>query len=138
MNPNYKLYYVINKTTMNYYNTQEEGKGLYLAYSWSIENQNFSNSIISAVLEDIQLVDKYLYNRLDHYRYDGWRLEPWTRSQDIIDIYLLSGWLIFQRLEYGILRGPLDGTGVDLTQISIINSDMNLLWIASSIMVWIA
>ncbi|MFX1504770.1 MAG: hypothetical protein ACFFDC_01530 [Promethearchaeota archaeon] len=71
LNPNCKIYHVINKTVIDYYNTQEDGKGLYLAYSWSIENQNFSNSMISAVLEDINLVDKYLYNRLDHYRYDG-------------------------------------------------------------------
>ena len=89
-------------------------------------------------LEDIQLIDKYLYNRLDNYRYDDWRLDHWTTSQDIIDIHLSSGWFIFQRLEYGIIRDPLDGDGLYLTQISIIDSNMNLLWIASSISVWIA
>ncbi|MFX1504769.1 MAG: hypothetical protein ACFFDC_01525 [Promethearchaeota archaeon] len=65
-------------------------------------------------------------------------MDPWTTSQAIRDIHLLSGWLMFQRLEYGIIRGPLDGTGIDLTQISILDSNMNLIWIASSIMIWIA
>jgi hypothetical protein len=135
LNRNYKLYNVINKTTIDYYNTLYDGKGLYLAYAWSVENQNFSEIVISAILEDIQLIDKYLYNRLDNYRYDDWRLDHWTKSQDIIDIPLLSGWFIFQRLKYGIIRDLLDGDGLYLTQISIIDSNMNLLWIASSISV---
>ena len=109
-----------------------------MAYSWSLENQNFAESLISEILEDIQLIDGYLYNRLDHYRYEGWKLDHWTKSQDIIDIHLLSGWFIFQRLEYGIIRSSLDGDGLYLTQLSIIDSSMNLLWIASSISVWIA
>ena len=135
---NYKVYNVIDNTSIDYYATRDEGKGMYLAYSWSLENQYFSENGISAILEDLQLIDKYLYNRLDHYRYNDWRLDHWTTSQDITDIHLISGWFIFQRLEYGIIRGSLDGDGLYLTQISIIDLNMNFLWIASSISVWIA
>ncbi|WP_455139177.1 hypothetical protein [Candidatus Hodarchaeum mangrovi] len=138
LNHNYKVYNVIDNTTIDYYATRDEGKGMYLAYSWSIVSQNFSETVISAILEDLQLVDQYLYNRLDRYLYDDWRLDYWITNQNITDIHLLSGWFIFQRLEYGIIRGPLDGDGLHLTQISIIDSNMNLLWIASSIAFWIA
>ncbi|MHA3965085.1 MAG: hypothetical protein AM325_016275 [Candidatus Thorarchaeota archaeon SMTZ1-45] len=128
---------VIDNATIDYYNSQHDGNGLYLAYSWSLENLNFSENVISEILEDIKLVDEYLYNRLDSYR-PNWRLDHWTTSQDISLIHLISGWFIFQRLEYGIVRSPLDGEGFYLTQISIIDTNMDLLWIASSIINWIA
>lgn len=139
LNRNYLLYNVINKTTIKYYNyTPYDGNGLYLAYSCSLENPNFSENVISAILEENQIIDKYVYNKLDHYRDEDWRSDYWTTSQDIIDIHLISGWFIFQRLEYGVIRDPLDGDGFLLSQISILDSNMNLLWIASSIMVWIS
>lgn len=135
---NYMLYTVINKTTIDYYNSRHAGNGLYLAYSWSLENLNFSENVISEILEDIQLVDEYLYNRLDSYRYGNWSLDHWTTSQDISDIHLISGWFIFQRLEYGVVRSPLDGDGLYLTQLSVLDTNMDLLWIASEISIWIA
>jgi hypothetical protein len=137
MDRDYTIYNVINETTIDYYNSQYDGKGTYLAYAWSIENLTFSENVISEILEDIQLVDVYLYNRLDIYRYHNWSLEDWTISQDINEIQLSSGWFIFQRLEYGV-GFSLGGDGIYLTQISIIDENMNMLWMASDVTVWIA
>ena len=138
----------INQSTIDYYKVsraEHQGAALYLAYAWSINSLNLSYQEIKTFLMELNC-ELFLFMplfsctpRIDYLSLNrGWML---TQDQDPINISISSGWLIFQQLEHGKLDPPfpsLSGGGEVTRQISILDSNETLIWMASQNSFWMA
>ena len=133
----------INQSTIDYYKVsraEHQGAALYLAYAWSINSLNLSYHEIKTFLMELNCeLFLFMCPRIDELSLNrGWML---TQDQDPINISISSGWLIFQQLEHGKLDPPfpsLSGGGEVTRQISILDSNETLIWMASEYSFWMA
>lgn len=137
----------INQSTIEYYkdsHIEQKGKALYLAYAWSIQSPNLSYHEIKTLLMELNC-ELFLFRplfsctpRIDELSFKNKR---WILTQDQDPINISSGWLIFQQLEHGKLNPPfpsLNGEGEVTRQISILDSNETLIWMASEYGFWMA
>lgn len=128
---------IIDKTSIAYYQNQDSNsKGKYWAYAWQFNNAELT-------FQDIQNIVDLRYDwRTGEFLFvpqDGPIDLPLALiTSNFSSINFSSGWIIYQKLEYGFVSGPLSGEGIVMNQIVILDAKETLLWMTTGQGFWIA
>jgi hypothetical protein len=140
INYNFVKSHMINQSTIG---AKRKSKVFYLAYAWKIESLNLSVQVVKTLLVNTEQVNEFLFCPFiqDIEDNEDWTLNRWISTQDLEEIQVSSGWIIYQQLEHGQLYPPfpsLAGEGECARQITILDSNEKILWIANTHFLWMA
>jgi hypothetical protein len=127
----------INDKTIHEYRNKE-GEMLYIGYAWYFTSLSIDSKVVGSILSNIDEIKQYRFSPTDSLNFDENWEDRWTNTGNLNNLTITSGWIIYQKIDQGIVRGRLNGNGELIQSISILSEYSALHFLAMSFRIWMA
>ncbi|MCE7734550.1 MAG: hypothetical protein GPJ54_06715 [Candidatus Heimdallarchaeota archaeon] len=125
----------INNSSMGHFNGDDS---LYIGYSLSFDSPILDSRIIGSMLMNSKEVNQFNAGPNKYDFNTDWDIQRWTTTGILTKSNFSAGWILFQKIDEGRVTGPLSGEGHLYIQISILDTNLTLLFFAQICRGWIA